>query len=250
MRTYLMLVLLLTGGYNLFAQNFRKLNRDGVSQYRENAYDNAELSFRKAREVDSTALEANYNIASTLYKQEKFDEAAGIFDGLSVAHDEKDRQADIFHNLGNSLLQKQQYQESIEAYKKALRIRPEDEETRYNLAYAQAKLQQQQQEQQEQQQQNEQDQQEENQDEQNNQDQNDQDQQEDQQQEQNEQQQQQNEQQSKQSGEEQESEAMKSLSREDMERLLQAIQQQEKMVQQKLEQEKAKAAKIKTEKDW
>ncbi|MBE0652393.1 MAG: tetratricopeptide repeat protein [Bacteroidales bacterium] len=247
MRTYLILVLLLAGGYNLFAQNFRKLNRDGVSQYRENAYDNAELSFRKAREVDSTALEANYNIANTLYKQEKYDEAAGIFNELSVAHDEKDRQADIFHNLGNSMLQKQQYQESIEAYKKALRIRPEDEETRYNLAYAQAKLQQQQQEQQ---QQKDQDQQEKKQDEQNNQDQKDQDQQEDQQQEQNDQQQEQNEQQSRQSGEEQDSEAMKSLSREDMERLLQAIQQQEKMVQNKLEQEKAKAAKIKTEKDW
>ncbi|MGC9342888.1 MAG: hypothetical protein ACP5E3_09330 [Bacteroidales bacterium] len=43
---------------------------------------------------------------------------------------------------------------------------------------------------------------------------------------------------------------MKQLSKEDMQRLLQAIQQQEKKVQQKLEEQKAKAAKVKTEKDW
>jgi Ca-activated chloride channel family protein len=43
------------------------------------------------------------------------------------------------------LLQNKKLEESIEAYKKALLNNPKDEETRYNLAYAQDKLKQQQQ---------------------------------------------------------------------------------------------------------
>ena len=61
--------------------------------------------------------------------------------------------ASSFHNLGNCLLKQNKLEESIEAYKKSLRINPTDEDTRYNLAYAQKKLKNQQQQQQQQQQQ-------------------------------------------------------------------------------------------------
>ena len=219
----------------LLAQNERKLNRKGVSEYKEENFDNAELSFRKARETDSSLIQAAYNIANTLYKQEKYEEAANQFKDLVESPTEKIRLSDLHHNLGNSFLKNEKYQESIEEYKNALRLNPDDEDTRYNLAYAQAKLEQQQNQQNQDQQKDQQQQEQER------------NQQQDQQQNQ---QQNQNEQQEQQQPKEEQGQAMKSLSREDMERILQAIQQQEKMVQAKLEKEKAEAAKVRTEKDW
>jgi hypothetical protein len=50
-------------------------------------------------------------------------------------------------------LQKKELEKSMEAYKMALRINPEDDETRYNLAVVQKMIQDQEQEQEEQQQQ-------------------------------------------------------------------------------------------------
>ncbi|MDE7149687.1 MAG: tetratricopeptide repeat protein [Bacteroidales bacterium] len=52
------------------------------------------------------------------------------------------------HNLGNAYMQTEAYAEAVDAYKQALRQRPEDADSKYNLAYAQKLLQQQQQQQQ------------------------------------------------------------------------------------------------------
>jgi Ca-activated chloride channel homolog len=41
-----------------------------------------------------------------------------------------------WHNIGNCYLQKKDYKQAVEAYKKALRFDPRDEDSRYNLAYA------------------------------------------------------------------------------------------------------------------
>ena len=49
------------------------------------------------------------------------------------------------HNMGNTLMKSNQYKEAVDAYKESLRINPQDQDTRYNLAYALEKLKQQQQ---------------------------------------------------------------------------------------------------------
>src|SRR5206468_3608466 len=57
-----------------------------------------------------------------------------------------------YHNLGNSLLKSKKYPESIDAFKNALKSNPSDNDTRYNLAYAQSMLKEEQQKKQQQQQ--------------------------------------------------------------------------------------------------
>ena len=44
--------------------------------------------------------------------------------------------AKIYHNIGNTLLKDKKVKESVESYKKALRLNPNDEATKYNLSYA------------------------------------------------------------------------------------------------------------------
>jgi alpha-galactosidase/6-phospho-beta-glucosidase family protein len=125
-------------------------------------------------------------------------------------------------------------QESIEAYKNSLKTDPGNMEAKYNLAYAQDLLKQQQ-EQQQQQQQN-QDNKDKNKDQNKDQENKDEQEQQKQDQEKNDQQQQEQQQQK--------------ISKEDAERLLNAIANDEKEVQEKVKLEKAAKARVKTMKNW
>ena len=226
-----MVLLVLISAYG---QNERKVIRDGVRAYEEGEYAKAEVQFRKAENINQESYEADFNTGAALYSQEKYEETVKQYESLLAQADDTEKTAQIWHNIGNSLLEAQQYEPSIEAYKNSLRKDPADEDTRYNLAYAKQKLKEQQQQQQDQDQDKNQDknqdQQEQDKDKENDQ----------QEQDKNEDQEDQQEQQS----------APREISKEDAERMLKAIQQQEKDVKEKVDKKKAAAAKVKTEKDW
>jgi len=226
------------------AQNDRKVNRQGIKSYENGEFSEAEVQFRKAEDINHESFEAEYNTAAALYKQEKYDESFKQYGTLAEKAEDPMLMANVWHNAGNSLLESQKYGESIEAYKKSLRLNPSDQDTKYNLAYAKQKLQ----EQQEQQQQN----QDQKQDQQDQEKQDQQDQKQDQQdQKQDQQDQKQDQEKQDQQDQDQQKQAQPlEISREDAERMLDAIQQQEKDVKEKVDKKKAAVAKVKTEKDW
>ena len=103
----------------------------------------AEMKYRKSLEIDQEYFNASFNLADAVYKQERYDESTSFFESLiDNARNDKEL-AYINHNLGNSLLKENKIDLSIEAFKNSLRLNPDDEDTRYNLAYAQKMKQQQ-----------------------------------------------------------------------------------------------------------
>lgn len=211
-----------------FAQQERKFIRKGNKLFEKEDYQQSEIQYRKAIDKDKNSYSGLFNIGDALYKQEKYEDATKQFSDLAEKQMSKEDKSKLNYNIGNSLLKNQKLQESIEAYKEALRNNPNDMDAKHNLVYAQRMMQQQQQQQQ-QDQQNKDDQ---------NQDQNkDQPQQQPKQDQQNQDQQQQQQQQPK-------------ISKEDAERLLQALANDEKKTQEKLKDEKAKAAKVRVVKEW
>lgn len=113
------------------------------------AYQQAEINYRKAMQTTPSYDKANYNLGNSLYRQERYEEAANSY--AKVANNKsssKDLRGKAFHNYGNSLLKQEKYQESIEAYKNALKLNPKDMDSKYNLEYARKKLYRQQQQQQ------------------------------------------------------------------------------------------------------
>lgn len=233
----LMVVVLANG------QNDRKVIRDGIKAYEDEEYGEAEVQFRKAENINHESFEADFNTGTALYAQEKYEETVKQYESLLEQTDDTDKEAQIWHNIGNSLLEAQQYGPSIEAYKNSLRKNPSDMDTRYNLAYAKQKLKEQQQKQQQQQQDQDDQDQDKNEDQQ---DQQDQEENKDQQDQEDNKDQEQNKDQQDQKQQPQPQE----ISKEDSERMLKAIQQQEKDVKEKVDKKKAAAAKVKTEKDW
>ncbi len=225
-----------------FAQGERKHIREGNQQYDKNQYQDAEISYRKAIDKNNRTYEGAFNLGDALYKEKKYEDAANSFEMLTSQESDKNAKAGVYHNLGNSLLQSKKYEESIGAYKNALRNNPGDSDTKYNLAYAQAMLskQQQQQKQDQNQENKEQDKKQQGEDKKN-------------QKEQDNNKEQdkgeQNEQEKSKQKEQQQPKPDK-ISKEDAQRLLDALNNEEKDVQEKLKKIDVKATKIKIEKDW
>jgi len=153
--TFLVLFVLMTS--NIFAQSERKLVREGNKLYKEKKFTDAEVNYKKSLNVNKDSPTAKFNLGDAYYKQDKYEDAASQFQTIATDKNlSKQQQSLAYHNLGNSLLKAKKYDESINSYKNALKLNPKDNDTRYNLAYAQAMLQQQQQQQKQQQNKNDQ----------------------------------------------------------------------------------------------
>ena len=227
---YIGLFFLLTAAMSLHAQKAeRDLIRKGNRMYNDSVYEQAEINYRKAMEVNPKSTVAMYNLANTLMQQNKLEEAMEQFAGAARVEKEKPNLAQIYHNMGVIFQSQKDYAKAIEAYKQSLRNNPKDDETRYNLALAQKMLKDQQQNQQNQDQQNQQKQEEK------------QEQQQNQQQNQNNDQQQQPPQQQKQDNQ---------MSKENAEQLLNSVMQDEKDVQDKVKKQQQVIKGNRLEKDW
>ncbi|MBI1288693.1 MAG: tetratricopeptide repeat protein [Flavobacteriales bacterium] len=222
-------ILVILGLGTTFAQEANDFISKGNKLYDEQKFGEAEMTYREGQESGADAFISGFNLGDALFKQERYEEAAGVFQTLPNLTDDKEQKAAAYHNLGNSFLKAEKYQESVDAFKQSLRNNPKDLDTKYNLAYAMRKLQKQQQDQQQNQDQN--------QDEKKDQD--------------NKQDQQQNQDQKDQQKQEQPQPQEGQISKEDAERMLDALNQDEKQIRDRLEDEKKKkGVKVKIEKDW
>ncbi len=257
LRIFLIFFIVVFSQVLTFAQQERKFIRQGNREYEKaiidsltvdtTRYQNAEVEYRKALEKDPNNWDAIYNLANSLFKQGKYEDAAKQYMAAAgMQTDDKQELAMAYHNLGNSFLQTNKLNEAVDAFKNSLRNSPNDYETKYNLAWAQEKLKQQQNQQQDQDQDKEnQDQENDDQQQNKNSEQKEQDQQE--QQKEQEQQQQQNQQQQQAQQQEQQKDQ---ISKEDAMRILEALQNDEKKVQDKVQKQKVQPKKRTTQKDW
>lgn len=238
----LLLPALLLSGITLFAQGERKFIRQGNREFEKQNYSESEISYRRAIDKNKSSADAVFNAGDALYKQEKYEDAGKQFIESHRMNEDRDKKAGSMYNHGNSLLKAGKLKESIEAYKNSLRLNPGNMQAKYNLAYAQDRLKEQEEQQQQQQDQQNQDQ---------NKDQQNQDQNKDQQDQNQDKQndQKESEDQNKQD-EQQQSDQQQSISKEDAERLLNAIANDEKEVQEKVKEAKAAKQRVKTLKNW
>jgi len=128
-----------------FSQQEKKYIKEGNELFDNKKYQEAAKSYQQALKKDKDSYKATFNLGDAYYKQEKYEDAAQQFQALTHRATSRDTLSKAYHNLGNALLKSKKYEESINAYKNALKNNPSDEDTRYNLAYAQQMLKQQQQ---------------------------------------------------------------------------------------------------------
>lgn len=243
MKDWLYLCILLTPLFG-YAQSGNYDIRQGVKAYEKGDFQAAQSAFATAAAANPTDFAPFFNEGDAWYEMDSVGRASSAFETAIAKAANREQQAQAYHNLGNAFLKAQQYDKSVEAFKQALLKNPYDEDTRYNLAYALSKLQQQeQQEQQDNENKEEQEEQEE--------------QDKDQQENQNkdneepseEQEQKDNEQQQQEQQEQEQQPAKQEISQQQAEQILQALEKEEQKIQQQLN-KKVQVKTTKKEKDW
>ena len=228
---------LLAGG-PLQAQTDKREVRAGNRKFSKEEYKAAEIDYRKAVLKDSLSVAGEYNLASSLYRQQDWDGAGKALQTVKDIAPGTENAARWHYNTGDVALQKKDYASAVKAFREALLLDPGDLDAKENYIYAKLMLQNQQngggggggdqdnQDQNQQQDQNQnqnQDQQQQDQDQQDNQDQQD----------------------------SQEQQSQQQISPQQAQQMLQAIQAKEKETQDKVNKEKAAALKSRQkDKNW
>ena len=226
---------------NLNAQSDKKFIRQGNREYEKDKFSDSEISYRKAVDKNKQSTDAIFNVGDALYKQKKYEEAGKEFIENANQNDDKNKKSAGLYNLGNSLLKANKVKESIDAYISSLKLRPDNKEAKYNLAYAQDLLKlQEQQKQQQQKNKEKQDQ---------NNDKNKEDQNKDQKDQNNKNKEKQKDQDKNQDQQKQQQQ-QQAISKEDAQRLLNALANDEKKVQEKVKLAKATKERVRTIKNW
>lgn len=120
----------------LTAQTSHQLLRRGDQEYLEQRYADSESNYRKALERKNTS-KGQYNLGNSIYQQKRYQEALTRYEAAAKKATTHTEKAAAYHNLGNTLYQLNELDKSVNAYKQALRLNPNDKETKFNLALAQ-----------------------------------------------------------------------------------------------------------------
>ncbi len=137
------LLLFLLSTSHIIAQSERSLISKGNSLYNKKQYTEAEIAYRKAADVNKNSFPSMFNTGAALYKKGQYDKAAEWYSKNADKARTPNQAAKLYHNLGNAYFQSGKYKESLEAFKKALKIKPHDTDTKYNLSAALRKMQEQ-----------------------------------------------------------------------------------------------------------
>lgn len=204
----------------VLAAGVETLVKTGNAAFRQKQFDKALEQYQMAETERPESPELDYNIADVLYEQGKYEGSVERFTKALNAQDAA-LHPKINYNLGNTYFRTGDYPNAITNYQKALEADPTDVDAKFNLELARKKLKEQLKpdstgQNQQKQQQKQQDQQ----------------QQQDKQQQQ--QQQQQEQQQNQQQDQQQQAEQQKPVSKEDAERILNALKDDEQDQQKKV----------------
>jgi Ca-activated chloride channel family protein len=214
--------------------------RNGNKQFKKEDYTDAEASYKKALDKKKNMPEATFNLGDAVYEQKRYEEAAKQFEAITQSNVDSKTKAKAYHNLGNTYLEQKKWEDAVKSYKEALKLNPNDNDTKYNLAYANAMIVKQKNEQQKKDQ---------------NKDKDKKDDKKDQQNKDNKQQKPDSKQDDQQSKGDQQKQQQKQggqakLSKADAEKLLQALLNEEQKTNQKMQQKQSRPVSAKIQKDW
>lgn len=125
-----------------FSQQWRDSLNSARKLYKEGKYIESLDKYKSAQKRAPKNIDLSDEMAQSAYKAREFQKAEKLYSQSSSKKASPKQKAKTYHNIGNAKLQQKKYDEAVEAYKESLRNNPNDEETRYNLAEAMKKQQQ------------------------------------------------------------------------------------------------------------
>lgn len=112
--------------------------RKAYELYQNKRYNDAAAAFTSALRADPSNNDLKQGLASALFKGGRFSEALPLFSALADAAQDGRSFFDNEYNKANTLLQLKRYDEAIDAYNRALGVKPQDPQALHNRAIARA----------------------------------------------------------------------------------------------------------------
>ncbi len=118
------------------AQTENKTIRTGNKYYKEGKYDKAVPEYEKAIAQNPDNPVSHYNLGNVQFRKDDFTGSEKNFEAAAAVATTNDFKQKSLYNKGVALSKQKKLQESIDAYKKSLRLNPQDQDTRFNLEKA------------------------------------------------------------------------------------------------------------------
>lgn len=143
MKRLMILILALVSAVTVSAQTDRKEVRAGNKAFRKGDFRKSEIDYRRAVLKDSLSVAAQYNLASSLYRQDDYEGAqkalssiAETVSGIEAAG----AKADFYFNQGDVALAQKDYASAVKSFRQSLLLRPDDMDAKENYIYAKEML--------------------------------------------------------------------------------------------------------------
>jgi Ca-activated chloride channel family protein len=114
--------------------------KKGNRLYQDGKFDEALKTYVDGQIEHADDLALKYNIAASHYKTKNYDEAVKGYLDIAASAKDAGLQEKSLYNCGNALYQQGKLEESIEYYKKALGLNPDDQDAKHNLEFVQEEL--------------------------------------------------------------------------------------------------------------
>ena len=121
------------------AQVDKREVRAGNRAFKKDEFRKSEIDYRKAVLKDSLSLAGQYNLASSLYRQEDYEGASKALETVKEVAGQASS-ADFWYNRGDVALAQKDYATAVDAFRQSLLLRPEDLDAKENYIYAKKML--------------------------------------------------------------------------------------------------------------
>ena len=143
MKRLMILILVLVSAVTVSAQTDRKEVRAGNKAFRKGDFRKSEIDYRKAVLKDSLSVAAQYNLASSLYRQDDYEGAQKALSSIAEtvsAVETVGTKADFYFNQGDVALAQKDYASAVKSFRQSLLLRPDDMDAKENYIYAKEML--------------------------------------------------------------------------------------------------------------
>jgi Ca-activated chloride channel homolog len=121
---------------SLQGQTTDALIRQGNRFYNKQDFDQSLTNYQKALKKSPGNPDASFNQGDALYRKNDYEKAATAYDDVLQSKADENTRQSAYYNKGVAMIRQKKLDESIDAWKNALRLNPTDSAARDNLVKA------------------------------------------------------------------------------------------------------------------